>query len=337
MPSDPVRTASPRVTVLIAAFSRQDFLVRAVRSVVESTLPRAEFEILVVKNFLNPEIDAFLQAQSACVLNEPAAPIGAWMAKALTAARGTIVCLLNDDDEFEPEKLARVIDLFRTEPNLTFVHDRRKLIDPSGASLPLRKRWNLAPAGPVRIVTDRDRVRMIADCYDARAHFYDSCMSFVKTIFDDRLDTLAQVECGEDAVVFFCAMAHPGTLLLDDRVLTRFRLHGKSTYRKDKATTSERFDRKRTVALVERMTRGTPAETAGRLYALGQTFNQFLSGERNPPPPPREYWQLVVAVARHRVRSQAVVLFLAVLKRFAPGTVSRLFAHLRDQMDDAVA
>lgn len=337
MSAGPTERGSPEVTVLLLAFNRQEFVERAVRSVLASTLPRPEFEIVVVKNFVNAEMEAWFREHGVRVLNEPSAPVGAWMAKGFAAAQGRIVCLLNDDDEFEPGKLARVTELFRSDPSLTFVHDRRRLIDASGAPVPVRRRGSFLPRGVVRIVTDLDRVRRISDCFAARAHFYDSCMSFAATVVAARLDTIRRIEVGEDAVVFFCALAHPGTLLLDDQVLTRFRLHGQSTYLAHKTTSAERLDRRPTVALIEQISRGTPAEIAGRLYALGQTFNRFLSEAQSPPPPAATYASLIAAVVRHRIRSQAVLLGLALLGRIAPGPTRRLFAGLRDRMDETVA
>jgi hypothetical protein len=332
-PSEP--GPGPALSVLILAFNRRTFLGAAVRSVLRSTLDRSRFEVIVVKNFDDEELDPILAREGVVVLQEPPEPVGVWMAKGVARARGRVVCLLNDDDEFEPEKLARIDALFRGAPELTFVHDRRHLIDANGVPLPVAVRRGPSPRA-VRVATARDRTTKAAALIDGRAHFYDSCMSVSRSVLLDDAEALRRVEVGEDAVVFFAALAHPGTLLLVEEALTRFRVHGQSTYAAQKTTSSKSLDRGSTVALVERMTQGTPAEPVARLYALGQKFNRFLSDERNPAPRGADFAGLAAAVARYRIRSQAVLLLLGTLGRVAPRTGRRMYARLRDAMDERV-
>jgi len=339
MVADPTSGPSvPRVSVLIAAFDRREYLGRAVRSVLASTLPRPSYEVLVVKNFLDAELDPFLRSNGVRVLNEGPAPIGAWMARALAVARGRLICLLNDDDEFEPEKLATVVERFDAVPGLVYYHDRRSLVDPQGAALPTRERWEKAQTSPFTIVTDTDRRRKVGQVHRFRGLFHDSCISVDRKVLDAHGDLLAGVEVSEDAFTFYCALSAPGTLFFDHRRLTRFRVHGRSKYRQEKIGPRDPAIQARRWALIasiERITRGTAAEPAARLFRVVTTHQAFLEvGGRRPPS--AAYWELFVSFLRYRVPSHAVLLALSGLSVIAPATTRTFFARFWAQLDDTV-
>lgn len=339
MPSGPETSAGLRVTVLIAAFNREEFLLRAVRSVLASTLPRGSYEIVVVKNFVRPEIDGFLHDQGVRVLNEGAAPVGAWMARALAVARGRIVALLNDDDEFEPSKLEAVVDRFDHVPDLVYFHDRRRLIDPDGVALPVAGRWEGAQPAPFAIVSDRDRRSEVGRVHRSRGLFHDSCIAVDRGVLERHRDELARVEVSEDAFTYYCALAGPGTLYFDPRRLTRFRVHARSKYRREKTgprDPSIQARRASLIASIERIVHGTAAEPAARLFRLVTTHQAFLEVETGHRPPVADYAALFVRVARYRVPSHAVLLGLSALKVVAPRTTTAFFARLWAFLDDAV-
>jgi glycosyltransferase involved in cell wall biosynthesis len=330
---------SPRVSVLIAAFDRQEYLERAVRSVLASTLPHGEFEIVVVKNFLNPQLDAFLAAEHVRVLQEAPAPIGAWMARGLAAARGRIVALLNDDDEFDPAKLARVVERFATVPDLIYYHDRRVLVDPNGAPLPVRSRWERPQSAPFVIVTDADRRSKIGAVHRGRGLFHDSCISVDRGVLERRRELLEGVEVSEDAFTYYCALASPGTLFFDDRRLTRFRVHARSKYRQEKTgppNPAVQARRRALIGSIEAITRGTPAAAAARVFRLVTTHQAFLEVDGGRRPTFGEYGELCVLLLRYRIPSHAALLALSVLKLLAPRRTTAFFGRFWASLDDTV-
>jgi len=339
MAGEPAASAAPRVTVLIAAFNRQEYLLRAVRSALASTLRRSDFEVVVVKNFRNPEIDAFLDEQAVRVLNEGPAPVGAWMARALTVARGTIICLLNDDDEFEPGKLAAVVERFGKEPALVYYHDRRMLVDPTGVAVPTEGRWERPQRAPFALVSAADRLAKIGHVHRVRGLFHDSCISVDRRVLEGHADRLSQVVVSEDVFTYFCALATDGTLFFDNRRLTRFRVHARSKYREEKtgpraaAVTAGRWA---LIAGIEEITRGTPAERAARLFRIVTTHQVFLETDGGARPRAAEYWELWVFLVRYRVPSHAILLGLSVLKVVAPRMTGAFFARFWAFLDDRV-
>jgi glycosyltransferase involved in cell wall biosynthesis len=329
----------PRVTVLVAAYDRREFLLRAVRSVLASSAPREAYEIVVVKNFRNPEIDGFLAQQGAQVLQEGAVPVGAYMARALSVARGGVVCLLNDDDEFLPTKIAAVLERFDADPNLVYYHDRRILVDEDGRPLPTASRFERVQGAPFELRTDADRRSRVGRVHRFRGLFHDSCISVRRDVLDRHADRLAEVGVSEDAFTYYSALAAPGTLYFDNRAFTRFRVHAQSKYRlektgpRDPAVQAKRW---RLIASLEAIVAGTAAERALAVFRIVTVHQAYLevAGERRPTA--GQYWELFVCFARYRVPSHAVLLVLSALKTVAPTTTGRFFARFWSFLDDPV-
>lgn len=329
----------PLVSVLITAFRRREFLRSAVDSVLASTLARDLYEIVVVKDFADPELDPYLAAHGIVVVPSGEGPIGSSIELGLRASHGGIVCLLNDDDEFEPGKLARVVELFGSVPDLLYVHDRRVLVDADGRPLPVRARWEKPQLGPIVLVDEIDRRTKVGLVHRNRGLFHDSCISVARRVYDGHLEALPQVEVSEDVFTFYCALARPGRLFLDDQRLTRFRVHGKSKYRMEKSRgqAEEVRRRRRTfLALIDDVTRGTPAETAAKVFTTVTRHQEFLEGDPGVRPSFGAYWDLFVAVLRFRVPSHAVLFGLSVVKIVAPGMTHRFFGRFWATLDDAV-
>ena len=339
MPPASPPAVRPRVTVLLVAYDRQEFLLRAVRSVLASSVPREAFEIVVVKNFRNPEIDAFLSEHGVQVLQEGTVPVGAYMARALTVARGEIVCLLNDDDEFVPTKLAAVLERFDADPTLTYYHDRRILVDERGEPLPTASRFERVQRAPFVIASDADRRDRVGTVHRFRGLFHDSCISVRREVLDRNADRLAGVGVSEDAFTYYSALAAPGTLYFDDRAFTRFRVHARSKYRQEKTGPRDpvvQSKRWRLIDALEAIVQGTAAVRALAVFRIVTVHQAYLEVAGGRRPTAAQYWELFVCFARYRVPSHAVLLVLSALKTVAPTATGRFFARFWSFLDDAV-
>jgi len=132
--SDP----TPYFSVLVTAYRRRQYLREAVQSVLDQTVPRSDVEILVVKDFADPELDAWLAAQGPSVrtVTEDIPGIGQMLVRALDLARGEVFCFLDDDDRFRPGKLAGLRALFDRDAALGLVRNSYGAIDAEGRAVP---------------------------------------------------------------------------------------------------------------------------------------------------------------------------------------------------------
>ena len=96
-------TADPYISVIVTAYNRKKYLLGAVRSALNQTLPRDLYEVIVVKNFRDEAIDRELEERGVVNLYSNDVSQGGKVHEALEVAKGDVVSLLEDDDEFLPE------------------------------------------------------------------------------------------------------------------------------------------------------------------------------------------------------------------------------------------
>jgi glycosyltransferase involved in cell wall biosynthesis len=107
----------------------------AVRSVLDQTLDRKYYEVIVIKNFVESQLDDFIDKNCEKKLYFESPNYGASLKEALSQARGEVICLLEDDDLFKKEKLEYVFKLFSTRSNLVYYHHPHILMEEGGMIL----------------------------------------------------------------------------------------------------------------------------------------------------------------------------------------------------------
>ena len=122
----------PFISVIVVAHDRKQFIVEAVRSVLNQSLNRSHYEVIVVKNFADREIDDFLGENSVVALFVGEARIGLKLSVAIKKSKGNIISLLEDDDTFSYFKLEVVYKSFLKVDNLVVYSNDFNLIDRTG-------------------------------------------------------------------------------------------------------------------------------------------------------------------------------------------------------------
>jgi glycosyltransferase involved in cell wall biosynthesis len=151
----------PFFSVIITAYNRRRFLLRAVDSVLAQSEPRDAYEIIVVKNFEDEAIDRELAAKGVITLLRAEAPLGIHLGAALERVRGEVVAFLNDDDRWAPERLAAARARFANDPRLGFYATSYRVIDEEDRPLPAERdrftavaRFAAAPGAIFRVAPD---------------------------------------------------------------------------------------------------------------------------------------------------------------------------------------
>lgn len=110
------------ITVIIRAYNRKEFLIKAVDSALQQSLDRLHYEVIVVKNWKDDLIDDYLKSKNVKNLFRDGIA-GLLIVEGLRNSTGNVICFLDDDDRFIRTKLDIVYRKFSEINGLTYYHN----------------------------------------------------------------------------------------------------------------------------------------------------------------------------------------------------------------------
>lgn len=225
---------APEIAVIVGAYRREPFLLSAVRSVLAQSLPRDRYEILVTKNFRSDDVDRFLADQGIPTRFDDDERIGPWLLRAVRATRAPLIAFLDDDDEFEPERLSHVLEVFQTHPDLGLYRNRVRVIDERGEAIP-PDRWRpldrgawLDRSGPVYVPAAQRSTLVELLRAQRTIPFNSSTMVVRRELLTGPFSDAFERSQLPDLTMFVLALVGPWGAYLDDRRLTRFRYYAQN-------------------------------------------------------------------------------------------------------------
>jgi glycosyltransferase involved in cell wall biosynthesis len=216
-------TRRPRVSVVVPCYNHEPFVVSAINSVLDQTMP--DFELIVVDD---GSADGSMRAVAS--LSDPRLRVycldqnqgaAACLNFAIQQARSEFVAVLNSDDMWEPHKLERQLEVFEERPEIGAVFTGARFIDESGLPLPPERvpRWNDVFRQPNR--TRAQWLRYFFENGNALCHpsvlirraFYAE-----HGLYDNRMRQLPDLDR------WITLVKHYPVVVLGDEDLVRFRL-----------------------------------------------------------------------------------------------------------------
>jgi hypothetical protein len=122
------------ITVLIDTYNYRHYIGRAIESVVEQTYPAELVDILVVDDGSEDGTDEVVRRfgeRVRYIWKENGGQASAFNV-GFEEARGDLICLLDADDYFYPEKLSHVADLAATHPDVGLIYTFCDIVDSRG-------------------------------------------------------------------------------------------------------------------------------------------------------------------------------------------------------------
>jgi glycosyltransferase involved in cell wall biosynthesis len=231
MPS--VIDVDPKIAVIVAAYDRKEYIEQALSSVFAQSLPRSSYELVVIKNFDLPDYDRYLEENGAKVLHDDNPKVGEFLLRAISFTTAPLIAILDDDDQWEPDRLSIALSEFKTDPLLGYYHNRVSVIDSNGRYVSEDREDRLGahqraesldlvtclPVGPEEKETMGDAIRASYPMFNA------SAIVFRREILEGPLREEFAKTQNQDQMIFLAGLESPFGIFLDADRLTRYREH----------------------------------------------------------------------------------------------------------------
>jgi glycosyltransferase involved in cell wall biosynthesis len=224
----------PLISVVVVAYNRRGFLLSALRSIVNQSFK--DYEVIVAKNFHDLDIDDFIKKHGFREIFIDTKRYGEQIAAAVEETKGDIIAFLEDDDEFEQDKLHWIGQIFNKYNAVSFFHDTRKYINDKGELIqPSNPKYRQIVLGLEKITPHKDiiinpnnlsHIRYLLHYYGAVSTV--SLMSIRAECIKSKIKHLKDIEISVEASIPTIA-SECGLLYHTSRRLTRYRIHNHNT------------------------------------------------------------------------------------------------------------
>lgn len=213
-----------RLSVVVTAFKRKEFLKEALLSVLDQSIPRALYEIICVLAFRDKELSLFMQQNNITeIFNDGS--MGEQLLTGLRAAEGEVVAFLEDDDKFRKDKLSEVFKAYNLN-HFVYYHNNVDFIDRTSKEI-------LIPPKPFNKQVKKDIVwypnRRLTHIIRQRGDFNMSSIAVRKNWILKYKKILSQISASPDTIVFFLLTQTGESHFFDTSRLTLYRIHESET------------------------------------------------------------------------------------------------------------
>jgi glycosyltransferase involved in cell wall biosynthesis len=115
---------TPKISVIICSYNRQDFIVQAIDSLYHQTIPRSDYEVVVVDNNSRDNTEAVVRGYMAAhpdlqiVFMNESEQGASWARNAgAKRAQSSLLAFMDDDAVAEKEFLERILSFFELHPD----------------------------------------------------------------------------------------------------------------------------------------------------------------------------------------------------------------------------
>ncbi|MEM0136347.1 MAG: glycosyltransferase family A protein [Thermoplasmatales archaeon] len=216
------------ISVIITAYNRKEFIEEAVRSVLENEYDKNAYEIIVVKNYSDEKIDAFLSFNNIKSIETGDVSIGEQLYQGISQSRGEVICFLDDDDKFTRNKLKTVSSKFASSTDLLYYHNLMLSINDKSQLLPGNIHRNIVSRITVSGHSGSEIARYLKTRKDFTLYslmFNLSCVSIRRNTISSYIESLREIIDGTDWFIFYCALMSGGKIEFDTEILTYYRVH----------------------------------------------------------------------------------------------------------------
>lgn len=208
------------ISVIVTAHDRKAYIMDALNSLLNQSLPRKYFEIIVVKNFYDEKIDKFINENDVLSYYTNEKSMGTKLKIGIENSKGNIICFLDDDDMFSTKKLEEVSN-YMSKTDDSFFYNSRLLINEEG-----KKIGEDIVEDKKVIVSSKKEIDYL---FKHKIYFNSSSMCVKREVLEDKLKYLNKIQRLIDNFILLSAIEYNGKLTITSKPLTLYRVHKSSS------------------------------------------------------------------------------------------------------------
>ena len=238
----------PIFSVIVIAFNRREFIKSAIDSVLNQTLDKTLFEIIVIKNFKDQEIDDYINLKKITNIISEDISLGGKLIQATESTQGKFISILEDDDFFNIQKL-EFLNKYVSE-DVCYIHNgfERRYVDKTESQ---REESPYFLSGGEPLICQNKTLKCASNMSSANAFFNCSSITISRDLLLKYKEIIKKITFQLDAFLFMIAFSDRRKLIHLPHKLTSFREHD---YSIDDNDTYEHFKLKkmgRTLKILE--------------------------------------------------------------------------------------
>jgi len=215
------------LSVIVTAYKRREYLERALGSLFRQTLPKDRYEIILIKDFTDTNIDEL------CRLNNVKSilmdgTMGEYIQRGITESTGDVITFLEDDDEFTDNKLETILAIYENEKfdfmknGFTEIDAYDKVRSESVQRATLLTR----PLNDLFILNEKEIGPKTLHFLMSRGQDFNlSCMSISRDVGYQIKDIITSISTCPDGVIFFLSLDVGHRFVFTPWKLTYYRVH----------------------------------------------------------------------------------------------------------------
>lgn len=334
-------SSSDFITLIIVAQGRKEFLRFAINSALNQTIGRHSYEIIVVKDFQDQEIEEMIEENGIMGITVDPAAREKLSRVAVKKSKGNILCFLDDDDLYLENRLEKIREIFN-DPRIGYYHNSVIMVNEAG--FPTKGLKRVQAETPIIARKSGDMEGLISDMLRVGGSFNISSIAVRRNLVFQFMDYYEKLPLSLDLFLFYAAVISDFDLYIDDAKLSYYRVHKSVS---NTIGSYEEFNEKREWflkllvedhVLISEMVKGTVAEK----YALAELseaklrfdlFRQTNDGK----PAIKDYLRMLTRVLPNKQRYHLELILLSILSRVWPEKIRKMvYNRYMKEVGDAI-
>jgi len=223
------------ISVIATAYRRRQYLYNALLSVKAQTLPKDKYEVIVVKDFEDPQVDGLIKEMGWRSVYSDEEYQGRMYLNGLKEADGDIIAFLDDDDTYASNRLEYVYSVFERNPDVGYLQHSFALVGADGSPRPCLAREaprNLVPQNELKLTWGEvskyreygypDPILYIFRSYRLYPDRNGTATAVKRELLDRRTDLLSKLPVNIDGFLFASAIADKSSIFFSDAKLSTY-------------------------------------------------------------------------------------------------------------------